>query len=155
MAISGIENSNLDNIRLLTANLTDNFESEIDIGGGGGLIFTCLTSFFDKLSNVAISIVRDDKIVLYLNKFAKQQITKSGFNPYEFIGEKCIGERIGWECPAKDKCTKNKIWSAGRRAVLFRDIKGPCSDESYTLLLLPLKFDGVRAIVELWFKQDN
>jgi len=141
-----MEESHISEIEEITKNLLTGIEHPFDSNG----VLKMLEDYFDTI-DTCIAIVRDDYQCIFMNKHAIEQMEKSTkFVKSDFVGKPCLG--IQAICPLKDRCKSDKVWDNTKRSQVrvYKNIKSGISDNMYDVVISPLKFNGIKAIIEIW-----
>jgi len=131
--------------------LTEELSNSIDNPTHPHQVFRCMCNFFDTL-NVCVAIVREDKTVIFLNNRLIERLKKcTNIDTSDLIFKKCSG--INNKCPLQNHC--DNIWSDKSKINIFNDIKSPWSGEIFDVVILPLRVNGVCAIIEIWSSKNG
>jgi len=134
--------TDLTNLKLLTQELAEEIKGNFHAGP----LFGLLSSYFDTI-DTNIAMVRSDKVVLFLNKTTRKRLKELNIDPDKFINSPCIPSvnncGLSSNCPLEE-CVKKK------KVITRIDVTSPCSDKHYTVVCLPLKYNGVSAVIEMW-----
>ena len=132
----------LSNLKKLTNELAEEIHGNIHAGP----LFGLLTEYYDTIDTY-VAVIKNDKTVLYLNKAARKRMEELGLNPDDYINEVCAGlkEQCGLvnNCPLEE-CVKTK------KIVVRHDAKSPVTDIRYTVVCMPLLYNGVSGVIEMW-----
>jgi len=131
--------------------ITERLSSSIDDPSHPSSIYSSMCTFLDTLKT-SICIVRNDKIVLFMNKYLQKRLHKcTGYSPNDFQFKKCIGcSDVG--CPIKDKC--EGIWNDSKVRV-FNNVAAPVTKKNFNVVVIPLKYNCTKAIIEIWDLDDD
>jgi len=132
----------LNKLKELTYELAEEIQGNLHAGP----LFGLLMSYFDTV-NTYVSIIRNDKTVLYLNKAARERIEELGLDPDDYIDEVCVGLRD--QCGLVNNCPLEECIET-KKIVVRHNIKSPITDIRYTVVCMPLVYNGVSAVVEMW-----
>ena len=146
-----MEESHIPELEVLTKNLLTGIEHPFDSNG----ILKMLEDYFDTM-DTCIAIVRDDYQCIFMNKYAIERM--EGFTKYKkdaFVGKPCLG--IQASCPLKDKCNSDIVWEDTNtpQIRLYKNVTSAISDNIYDVIISPLKFNGTKAIIEMWVECEH
>ena len=110
-------------------------------------LFTMLTYYFNTI-NTRIIIFDNQKRGLFINKYGLDKFKEMGFDGTQLIGKKCppnFCPLYGDKCP-NGQCIKTK------KVVTRCDVDCPLpnSKERHHVTCIPLKYNGVSGVVEIW-----
>jgi len=128
--------------------LTEELAKEVDGNLYGGPLFGLMCDYFNTI-NSYISIVKSDGKILFLNNALIKRMKDLGYSDIKkYIGKTCveIDSSKSFHLDAIKECAETA------KVVVRRDIISKYSNETYDLVCLPLKYNGVLAIVEMWTK---
>ena len=128
--------------------LTKELNNEIRNNIESGPVFGMLKSYFDDFETLIVIIRVSDKKVLYMNKATCNKIISIGENPKHFINSPCIGLSMK-NCPLKDACPIEECGKT-KKVILRTNVKSPLSENRYHVVCLPLRYNGVSAVIEMW-----
>ena len=134
--------ADLTNLKKLTHELSEEIKGNIHAGP----LFGLLTSYFDTIDTY-VTIIRNDKTVLYLNKAVRERIEELGLDPDDYIDGICIGSK--GKCGLVNNCPLEECIET-KKIVVRHDVKSPITDIRYTVVCMPLIYNGVSAVVEMW-----
>lgn len=126
--------------------LTEELAKEMSGENSNGQIFELLKQYFDGLESF-VSILDKDGNVLYLNKCLSKRLRELGHqdaNCYinkpviEIDPKKMIHQKTVM------KCIKTK------KVTIQKGLKSKYSEKIYDLVCMPLKYDGVSGVIEIW-----
>jgi len=126
--------------------LEEELRQEIEGNLKEGPLFGMLVSYFDKFGTY-IAILKSDRTLIYLNKSARDRIKLCGTNPDDLINKPCMA--IGGECELSENCSLKECVNT-KKVVSKVNVKGFLSDKRYNLVCLPLIYNGVSAVIEMW-----
>lgn len=144
------ETSNIPKIEELTQKITLDLKHQLEIGEGK--ILECMKHFADTIDIIIVFVVKNNGKyeTLYINKFGKDLLEKSGYNRDMFDGKLCLGYNKKLRCPMKEDCAAEQVWKSDVNYIFRRGVVGPITSGCYDVLLLPLKFNGTKAVIEYW-----
>lgn len=130
--------------------LTEELAREVKNNICAGPLFKLLTQYFEEFETL-VCIIRADKYVLYMNKATQDKIRSLGVNPSIYINAPCIGN-LENNCPLKGNCPIDEC-KEQKKVVVRSNVKSPISNNIYDLVCLPLRYNGVSAVIEMWVEK--
>jgi len=114
----------------------------------GGPLFHSFAKYFDTL-DTCVAIVNTDKLVLFLNQSIRERFKEINQDSDKFIMAPCAGIQgncgLIHDCPLEESIKYNKI-------VTRCNVKSPLSDYMYNVTCMPLKYNGVSSVIEMWVR---
>ncbi len=138
----------LSRLKQLEEELRLEVEGKLSNGPLLDILFTYFNTF-----DTYIVITDKKRNILFLNESIKDRISDLGHDPEKFIRAPCIGILTG-ECPLKDNCPVVKCMET-KKVVVKKNTKSPMSDKIYDLVCMPLKYNGVSSVVEMWTEEEE
>jgi len=126
--------------------LTEELEREMHGDSTNGHIFSLLMEYFDGIESF-VSIIDRDGTVLYLNKYLRDRLKELGHqDANEYINKKVI------EIDPKRTIHQKTVMKCidTKKITVQRDVKSKYSNKIYDLICMPLKYNGVSGVIEIW-----
>jgi hypothetical protein len=133
--------------------LTNELEEDIKGIYNSGLLYDFFRKYFDSIKN-NIAIIRTiDKRVLFVNKYTKNQLKNLDIQRDKWDDVPCIGHNGG--CPiGLDNCPVQEVADTNKIIINFH-IKGPETGNLYTLICMPLNYNSIKAVIEMWVEENG
>lgn len=130
---------NLDGLKRLTQELAEEVKYDEK-----GPLFKLVTLILNNIKSFA-AILDDEKRLIWANKMSVKRANKFGIDLVNSYGKKCEKFEI---CSGKcKKCPIAKVIK--QRKILTNDFKAKLSGKSFTMICIPLLYNGVSGVIVL------